>query len=480
MLFIPKNMKKILYLSILIFFGLSSFGQTGFRPVIIDTDGATDDFRALTAFLSVKQLPVLAINTSAGSLSAQQTFEKVNRLITTLQLPIPIAQGSEAYTAVPSWREVCLQVNWGNKQKFWPPVIAVNDLMEKELNLSKEKVVYIALGSLRNLADFIKQKKNLQERISKVIWYNPDTKTGKGFNYEIDKASLDEILTSGLKLETIHSLRLNGLHWDKEMVDQLSDSVPSAAMLKQRFTSNEIPHSYMMDELLAAYFFYPEWFDMKPDSQNPLLSQVVAIDTAAVKNCLIRIYNNHLTTENNIAFERFPVEPSSYKFDVARNAERAIKAYGLNEWKACVLTDEMHGHLGVYSIVGAKMGIKAREILNAPVDRINVICYSGPKPPTSCLIDGLQVSTGATLGLGMIKVAKAKKANASAEFEFKGKKIKLKLKAEMEKRVEDDLQAGINQYGNLSDGYWKLVRSLSIKYWMEWNRNEIFDIEYLN
>lgn len=473
-------MKKNILFCIFILMSLGCISQNSFRPVIIDTDGATDDFRALTAFLSVKQLPVLAITTSAGSLTAQQTYEKLNRLLTSLRLEIPISRGSEAYTEEPSWRSTCLQVNWGNKQKLWPAAISVNELMEKELTRTKEKVVYIALGSLRNLADFIQQKKNLQDRLAKVIWYNPNTQTGKGFNYEIDKTSLDEILKAGIKLETIHSLRLQGLHWDNEMVKQLPDSIPSAAMLKQRFTSNEIPHSYMMDELVASYFFYPEWFNMKPDLQQPQLCQVVGIDTTAVKNSLIRIYNNRVTTERNTAFERFPTETSHYQFDVSRIAEQAIKAYGLSEWKACVLTDEIHGHLGVYSIVGAKMGIKARELLNAPLDRINVSSYSGSKPPTSCLIDGLQVSTGATLGLGMMTVPKTRKPSACAVFEYNGKKVKLQLKPEIEAQVGNDLKAGISQYGNLSEGYWKLVRNLCIRYWMDWNRNDIFVIEYLN
>jgi len=472
-------MKKLIYLAIFTLFCLTGFGQSQFQPLIIDTDGATDDFRAITAFLAVKDLPVLAITTCSGSLTAQQTFEKVDRLITSLQLDIPIAKGSAVYTDVPSWRSVCMDVNWGTKQRYWPPTVEVMDVMEKQIKASKQKVVYIALGSLGNISDFITKKKDLLSKISKVIWYNPDIRSGRGFNYEIDKPSLDVVLQSGIKLEVIHSLRLSGLKWNDALVKQLSNDVPSAAMIKQRFQSNEIPHSYMMDELLAAYFFYPEWFDMKPDVKNPFVSQVTAIDTSAVKECLIRVYNNRVGAENNIAFDRFPSDKSSFKYDIAKEAERIIKSYGLDEWRACVLTNEIHGHLGVYSIVGAKMGLKARELLNAPIDRINVLTYAGSLPPTSCLNDGLQISTGATLGLGMIKLAKTKKATAMAEFEFNGKKIRMKLKPELEKKIQEDLDAGIAKYGNLTDGYWKLVRALSVKYWAEWNRNEMFEVEFL-
>ncbi len=45
---------------------------------------------------------------------------------------------------------------------------------------------------------------------------------------------------------------------------------------------------------------------------------------------------------------------------------------GYDEWKANVMTDEFHGHLGVFSIVGAKMGIKARELFGVGADMLEV------------------------------------------------------------------------------------------------------------
>ena len=41
------------------------------------------------------------------------------------------------------------------------------------------------------------------------------------------------------------------------------------------------------------------------------------------------------------------------------------------------MTDEFHGHLGVFSIVGAKMGIRAREIFGVGPDMLNVVTYAG-------------------------------------------------------------------------------------------------------
>ena len=60
-----------------------------------------------------------------------------------------------------------------------------------------------------------------------------------------------------------------------------------------------------------------------------------------------------------------------------------------------VLTNEFHP-TGAYSIIGAKMGIRAREILEAPFDTLRVVSHAGDAPPSSCLNYGLQMATGAS------------------------------------------------------------------------------------
>lgn len=65
-----------------------------------------------------------------------------------------------------------------------------------------------------------------------------------------------------------------------------------------------------------------------------------------------------------------------------------------------------HGHLGHYVILGYRMGKFAQRRLNI----IDVIkAYLPKNPPQSCLLDGLQLSTGCTLGRNEIKVIIRKK-----------------------------------------------------------------------
>ena len=99
-------------------------------------------------------------------------------------------------------------------------------------------------------------------------------------------------------------------------------------------------------------------------------------------------------------------------------AERTIARWGKEEWRAVILTNEIHGHIGIYSTIGAKMGIYALELLSRlcnKAEELKVLSFAGSRPPVSCFHDGLQISTGATLGHGSIKIAKSAQRAESAE-----------------------------------------------------------------
>nr|BAL58461.1 formylmethanofuran dehydrogenase subunit E [Candidatus Acetothermum autotrophicum] len=66
---------------------------------------------------------------------------------------------------------------------------------------------------------------------------------------------------------------------------------------------------------------------------------------------------------------------------------------------------EFHGHLGPYLICGVRMGLLALRLLGSRgYTGLTVTVETGVTPPVSCLIDGLQIATGCTLGKGNISV----------------------------------------------------------------------------
>lgn len=60
-----------------------------------------------------------------------------------------------------------------------------------------------------------------------------------------------------------------------------------------------------------------------------------------------------------------------------------------------------HGHLGPYVVIGYRMGKLARERFEG---KMTAVVFTGKHPPMSCLIDGVQMTTGCTLGKNNIHV----------------------------------------------------------------------------
>lgn len=175
-------------------------------------------------------------------------------------------------------------------------------------------------------------------------------------------------------------------------------------------------------------------------------------------------------------------------------AERTIARWGKEEWRAVILTNEIHGHIGIYSTIGAKMGIYALELLSRlcnKAEELKVLSFAGSRPPVSCFNDGLQISTGATLGHGAIEIAKScslskegADARVEAIFRFRAicgteaKEMQLRvwLKEELRQQIAGDIANAVKQYGHTPD-YWLQVRRLALDYWQQWNRAEIFETE---
>lgn len=163
------------------------------------------------------------------------------------------------------------------------------------------------------------------------------------------------------------------------------------------------------------------------------------------------------------------------EIDTVEFSECIINTHGNDEWQKGLFTYQLHGHWGIYSLLGVKMGLYAKELslFSGPVDQ--VVSYAGSQPPLSCLNDGLQVSTGATLGNGKIQIAKSS-GPVKAQFQFSHHCFTLILKKSLQKKLEHDLQ----KIKASNDGikYWKAIEQQSMVYWLNWNRKTIFNLAF--
>jgi pyrimidine-specific ribonucleoside hydrolase len=308
----------------------------------------------------------------------------------------------------------------------------------------------------------------------------------RGANYEADRTSADKVLASGIHIDMVSGESAREIVIDTKYVDMIAQlennryaqkiaETHSDGVLKPVVASR---HMKMWDDLAAVYLFMPQLFTV--ERITPAVS-VYSISNADMskfaKMIVVTILEGKPDTESRVFFG-FPDDPSLYAADVAPVVKTIIARHGRSEWRAGVLTNELHGHLGVYAIIGVKMGIRAREFFNIGVDDITVVTYAGLRPPVSCINDGLQVSTGGTLGHGLISVADDEYIRPEATFTFKNKTLRMKLKPKYVQQIREDIQEAIRLHGNLTEPYWEHIRVLAIKYWEEFDRHEMFEMSW--
>lgn len=125
---------------------------------------------------------------------------------------------------------------------------------------------------------------------------------------------------------------------------------------------------------------------------------------------------------------------------------------------------DFHGHLGPYLVLGLLAGELALKKLKCrKYFGLKVKVLGADKKPKSCLIDGLQLSTGATYGKGNMQKIKAKTIQILFQTIKENKQLKLRLNDEIIQKLEK-----LNGHKN-SEIYAKLLYKISPA--------KIFDLE---
>jgi formylmethanofuran dehydrogenase subunit E len=100
--------------------------------------------------------------------------------------------------------------------------------------------------------------------------------------------------------------------------------------------------------------------------------------------------------------------------------------------------EKFHGHLGPYVVVGYRMGKIANKKLGSDPFSKKVLVYTGKIPPLSCLIDGIQISSGCTIGKGNLEVKNENQAKAIFS-KNSGKGIEITLKEEIKQEIDTNV-----------------------------------------
>lgn len=154
-----------------------------------------------------------------------------------------------------------------------------------------------------------------------------------------------------------------------------------------------------------------------------------------------------------------------------------VRRHGFVEWKAVTLTHELHGHVGVYSVIGAKMGVYALELFGASKGRLAADSMAGYLPPFSCMNDGIQASTGATVGNGRLRIVNADNPTAGACFTDSNFEVRIILRDEYRQKLLAFFKKAPGLPVKENTAYWEYVEQLSLNIWREWERDRIFLVE---
>ena len=456
--------------------------------VIVDTDGGIDDFRAICMMLASPHIEIIAITAVDGVMPPDVTASRVRSqlqqfghqgIMVGLGKAIPDKPGN-----IIAGSGMAGKISWGTESTPGPngsPPDAVSLILES-VKLEDMPVDIVALGPLTNLAGALKVDPGISGRVRQVYWLGTETDK-ESFNYALDPGSTQSVLASGFSISRVNA--------DNSILGRLEDFISGLGILSSRYADAvkelyssapaDFSHHYMAthlgDDCIPLYMLYPEYFKIKYTSEEPERCIARANPTVNHAGLILEILDSD-QEDKSIIFSRFPTDPVLFEEDVADITPELIEKHGLREWKIVVLTNEFHEHLGIYSILGAKMGLRAREYFHVGIDELSILSCAGSRPQLSCLNDGLQVSTGATLGHGTIRLGE-QEILPRAYFTFKNRVIRVTVRAEIRQKISEDVSMGVKSYGLDSPDYWNYIRDLALKYWLELSRYDIFEIEEL-
>lgn len=475
-------MKRFLFLITLLLVSLNLLSHP-WKPshyVIVDTDGGVDDIKAISMLLASPDVRVLAVTVSPGALPAEKAYLKVKSLLNSYYHEgIPVGINRICKFKSPEFT-LPLQTQWGRENNISaesaPDFIEViNDIIEAE----KTKISFICLAGMSTADNALRNIPGFGKQIKDFIWSAEGTEDKSGFNYNIDKKSSVNMLRQEIPVKIVRSCSLAGNDfYDAATLESLAE-IKNVYGKKVSYFLN-LPeagnHGFpfaAVDEMCAVFLHYPGLFINRTLGN---VSDCTPSDLPGLRESVIKILRGETVLKNQVIKE-FPADPSFYFDDLAGSVMEIMEKYGPDEWDAGVIANELHRHLGTFAILGVKMGIRAREYFDTGVDEFKATSYAGSVPPVSCFNDGLQVSTGATPGHGLLTIINDSIPRPSAEFTYMNRKIRLTLKPEITQRITSELKEINFVYGLDSNTYWELVRKNTINYWLSLDRHEIFEIE---
>ena len=403
------------------------------RHVIVDTDMGLDDVRAIFALLADSTISVDAFVTVGGSAALGKGADNLIGLLEASgSSAIPVMKGNgKAGTEPPQWRSTANSVGG---TPFPPPrnttaapfdPADLTGFMEQT-----DEIEYLALGPLTNLEMLEAGSAGSLDLIHR-IWI-PAVIEDEHFSdwnllYDAEASRAVFKRAPGIVILDISGAReINGpdflsslegdsypVSWIAGLLDilgerrqhmMLYDDIASAGFLRQDLLRFD-DRTYVISRGDA------ESFDLIPDPRgNVRVARLAGLEGA------LRALEN--------LWASGPIDRHSHVDESEIPVEDLLKTF--------------HGHLGPYVVIGYRMGRLALEDLDSEGHfGLSAQVHSPVKTPRSCLIDGIQLGSGCTLGKGNIKVEEAPEPAWVVFTSDESQRVTIRLRPEIPSLVTD-------------------------------------------
>lgn len=104
---------------------------------------------------------------------------------------------------------------------------------------------------------------------------------------------------------------------------------------------------------------------------------------------------------------------------------------------------KLHGHLGPFLVLGLRASLVAKRLIGTP-SAVEVHVF--PRPPLSCVIDGVQAASGCTVGNGKLAVSSSSdRLEVKMVFHSDRGAVKVSLSRELVEKLVSKMPAERNE-----------------------------------
>jgi len=451
--------------------------QGASRPVVIDTDMGFDDAVALALALQSPQLQIASIVASegaAGRITAVHGVERMLDLFNRQEIPV-FASELDSSAIAPSARE--------------PAETLVGAALPETsvwLRLPFAPAAYrspagpttvVVLGPLTQLAAALEQLPELAPAIERVV-VAADPASRESWNLARDPAAVRAVRHAGVRLQFV-AARGRGATpaaWHKfgqpgprgtSLGDAFLDRLLTQPAVREHIGGSL---AQLHDELAVLFVLEPQLFEASRSGDVFMPSE-----DADVGARLAELMSRGRQLTQPVVLSDRSIPDLMLQDDIRARREAIVAANGEDEFFAELLVNELHQHLGAYSIIGAKMGLRAAELLNAPRHAMAVVSHAPSAQPESCFNDGLLVGSGSTPGRGLFTHEPGPVGTVEASFAYNRRRVTLRLKDSYRDRIQARIAELLGQYNLADQGYWSGVREFGLEIWQDWHRLDLFE-----